>query len=316
MGFRVYYLKNKSMRISREVKIGTLVILSTVALYWGVNFLKGKNIIGSTNSYYVVYQQVEDLQNSAPVYVRGYKVGVVDRITLDNNDPSRILVELAIDKNVRIPKTTVAEIYNADFMGSKAVRLLFEGSNVSASRGDTLMASMAPSMLDNISPVTKKVDVALQELTQTLVNINTVLDAQTINDLKSTMANLNASTHTASYILDQNKDRVSLVLDQANLLVTSLNSAASDLKVMAKNVRTISDSLSVKQINTLLANLESSSKDLKQVMKQVNSREGSLGKLISDPSLHNQLLHLSGSLDSLAIDLKKNPKRYVKLSLF
>jgi phospholipid/cholesterol/gamma-HCH transport system substrate-binding protein len=130
------------------------------------------------------------------------------------------------------------------------------------------------------------------------------------------MANLNASTHTASYILDQNKDRVSLVLDQANLLVTSLNSAASDLKVMAKNVRTISDSLSVKQINTLLANLESSSKDLKQVMKQVNSREGSLGKLISDPSLHNQLLHLSGSLDSLAIDLKKNPKRYVKLSLF
>lgn len=304
------------MQISREIKIGSLVILSTVALYWGVNFLKGKNIIGSTNSYYVVYQQVEDLQNSAPVYVRGYKVGVVDRITLDNNDPSRILVELAIDKKVKIPKTTVAEIYNADFMGTKAVRLLFEGSNVSASRGDTLMAAMAPSMLDNISPITKKVDVALQELTQTLVNINTILDAQTIEDLKSTMTNLNSSTRAASYMLNQNKDKVSLVVDQANLLVTSLNSTAADLKVIAKNVRGISDSLSVKQINSLLANLESSSSDLKQVMKQINSKESSLGKLIYDPGLHNQLLHLSGSLDSLAMDLKKNPKRYVKLSLF
>lgn len=304
------------MQISREIKIGSLVILSIVALYWGVNYLKGKNIIGSTNSFYVVYQQVEDLQKSAPVYVRGYKVGVVDAITLDNNDPGRILVELAIDKNVKIPKTTVAEIYNADFMGTKAVRLLFTGSNVPATRGDTLLASMAASMLDDLSPITKKVDVAIQELTQTLVNINTILDAQTIDDIKGTLSNLNSASKNANYVLDQNKDRVSLILDQANQLVASLNSASDDVKSITTKFKGISDSLSVKKLNATLANLETSSNSLKNVMGRIDSREGTLGKLVYDPSLHNSLLKLTSSLDSLAEDLKKNPKRYVRLSLF
>lgn len=308
--------KISSMQISREIKIGSLVILSIVALYWGVNYLKGKNIIGSTNSFYVVYQQVEDLQKSAPVYVRGYKVGVVDAITLDNNDPGRILVELAIDKNVKIPKTTVAEIYNADFMGTKAVRLLFTGSNVPATRGDTLLASMAASMLDDLSPITKKVDVAIQELTQTLVNINTILDAQTIDDIKGTLSNLNSASKNANYVLDQNKDRVSLILDQANQLVASLNSASDDVKSITTKFKGISDSLSVKKLNATLANLETSSNSLKNVMGRIDSREGTLGKLVYDPSLHNSLLKLTSSLDSLAEDLKKNPKRYVRLSLF
>lgn len=304
------------MQISREIKIGVAVVLSLVALFWGTNFLKGRNVIGSTNSYYVLYQQVEDLQTSSPVFVHGYKVGVVQDITLDKNDPNRIIVELAIDKDVKIPKTAVAEIFNTDFMGSKAIRLQFEGYNVPATRGDTLMASIAPSMIDDLSPITKKADVAIQELTQTLVNVNTLLDAQTINDVKSTLSNLNMASQNVSYILDQNKDKVSSVVDQVNLLVTSLNVAAADIKVVAKNFKGISDSLSVKDFNATIKNLEGSSRELKAVLTQVNNKQGSIGKLLYEPNVHDQVLKLATSLDSLVVDLKKNPKRYVRLSLF
>ncbi len=304
------------MQISREIKIGVAVVLSLVALFWGTNFLKGRNIIGSANSYYVLYQQVEDLQTSSPVFVHGYKVGVVQDITLDKNDPNRIIVELAIDKDVRIPKTAVAEIFNTDFMGSKAIRLQFEGYNVPASRGDTLMASIAPSMIDDLSPITKKADVAIQELTQTLVNVNTLLDAQTINDVKATLSNLNGASRNASYILDQNKDRVSSVLEQANQLVSSLNVTAVDIRGIAKNFKGISDSLSVKDFNATIKNLEVSSRELKSVLAQVNSKQGSIGKLLYEPNVHDQVLKLAISLDSLVVDLKKNPKRYVRLSLF
>lgn len=304
------------MQVSREIKIGILVVLSTVALYWGVNFLKGKNIIGSSNSYCVFYQQVEDLQKSAPVYVRGYKVGVVDAITLDKTDPNKIKVELAIDKDVKIPKTTIAEIYNADFMGTKAIRLLFSGVSVPAVRGDTLLASMAPSMLDDLSPITKKVDLAIQELTQTLININTVLEPNTIDDLKGTIANLRSTTKNMNSILEQNGDKVSSTLDQANHLMASLNNAASDIKVITSKFKLVADSLSVKDINSTIANLEASSNHFKNILSHVERKEGTAGKLIYDPALYNNLVRLSGSLDSLASDLKKNPKRYVKLSLF
>lgn len=304
------------MQVSREIKIGFAVVLSLTALFWGVNFLKGRNIIGSTNLYYVVYQQIENLQTSAPVFVNGYKVGVVDDIKLDENDPNRILVGLAIDKSVKIPKTAVAEIFNTDFMGSKAIRLQFEGYNLPASKGDTLMASFAPSILDNLSPISKKVDVAIQELTQTLVNVNTLLDAQTINDVQSMMYNLNAASKNVSYILDQNKDKVSAVLDQANQVITSLNAAATDVKVVANNFKGISDSLSVKDLNSAIRNLEGSSKELKNMLTHINSKQGSLGKLIYDSSIHDKVLKLTTSIDSLAVDLKRNPKRYVRLSLF
>jgi phospholipid/cholesterol/gamma-HCH transport system substrate-binding protein len=304
------------MQISREIKIGVAVVLSLVALFWGTNFLKGRNVIGSSNFYYVIYQQIDNLQTSAPVFVHGYKVGVVDNITLDKDDPNRIVVELSIDKNVKIPKTVVAEIFNTDFMGSKAIRLQFEGYNVPASRGDTLMASIAPSMLDDLSPLSKKADVAIQELTQTLVNINTLLDAQTINDVKSTLSNLNAASQNANYILDQNKDKVSSVIDQANQLIASLNVAATDVKVVANNFKGISDSLSVKDFNAALKNLESSSKELNNLLVHINSKQGSVGKLIYESTVHDQILKLAISIDSLAVDLKKNPKRYVRLSLF
>lgn len=304
------------MQISREIKIGIAIVLSLVAIFWGTNFLKGRNIIGSTNSYYVLYQQIENLQTSAPVFVHGYKVGVVDGITLDENDPNKIVVELAIDKRIKIPKTAVAEIFNTDFMGSKAIRLQFEGYNVPAVRGDTLMASFAPSILDDLSPISKKVDVAIQELTQTLVNVNTLLDAQTINDVKSTLANLNAASQNASYILDQNKDKVTNVIDQASQLVASLNVAASDVKDMANNFKNISDSLSVNDLNAAIKNLEGSSKELKDLLVHINSKQGSLGKFVYESSIHDQVLKLATSIDSLAVDLKRNPKRYVRLSLF
>ena len=302
--------------MSREVKIGILVVICLFALYWGINFLKGRDIIGSTNSYYVVYQQVADLQKSAPVLVHGYKVGTVDNISLDKNNPSKILVELAVDKSIKIPKTTVAEIYNADFMGTKAIRLQFEGYNIPASRGDTLLASVAPSVLDDLSPITKKVDIALQELTQTLVNINTLLDPESIENLKATFANLNSATQNANYILNQNRNKISLVIDQASNLVASLNQSSQDIKVITSNFRAFSDSLSPQQVSQILSNIEITSQELKVVMKEINGQTGTLGKMIYDPSLHNQLLKLSSSIDSLAVDLRKNPKRYLKFSVF
>lgn len=201
-------------------------------------------------------------------------------------------------------------------MGSKAIRLQFEGYNVPASRGDTLMASIAPSMLDDLSPLSKKADIAIQELTQTLVNINTLLDAQTINDVKSTLSNLNAASQNANYILDQNKNKVSSVIDQANQLIASLNVAATDVKVVANNFKGISDSLSVKDFNAALKNLESSSTELNNLLVHINRKQGSVGKLIYESTVHDKILKLATSIDSLAVDLKKNPKRYVRLSLF
>lgn len=304
------------MQISKEVKIGLSVVLSLVVLYWGVNFLKGKNVIGSNNYYYVVYQQIENLQTSAPVFVHGYKVGMVDKITLDSNDPNKIVVELSIDKKVKIPKTAVAEIFNTDFMGSKAIRLQFDGYNFPAAKGDTLMASIAPSMLDDLSPLSKKADVAIQELTQTLVNVNTLLDAQTINDVKSMLSNLNRASDGLNYVIDHNKNSVSNVVDQANILMVSLNSMATDVKGLARNFKNISDSLSVKDINMIVKNLEHSSSEMKELLQQVNSKKGSLGKLIYETTAHDQIIKLTTSIDSLAVDLRKNPKRYVRLSLF
>lgn len=303
------------MKISKEVKVGLLALISGVILYLGFNFLKGSDFFSPNNNYYVVYDNIGGLTESNTVMLNGWAVGRVKKIELLQNQGNKLRVTLDINKDVVLTDSTAAVLASSSVLGGKAISLKIGPGNRVLQDEDTLIAStekdLSEMINEKITPITENVDTAL-------VNLNVLIrkfQAMSGN-IDATLVNLRATSTTLNSTLAQNQEAIKGIATNLNTLSASMNDPKTGVRPMLGKFNSFADTLSQMQLAQTVERTNRSIASLNQMLTQINQGQGSLGKLTKNDSLYNNLNQFAADLDALVIDLKENPKRYVSFSLF
>lgn len=301
------------MKLSREIKTAILVVGSVLLFIWGYSFLKGRNLFDNSRKFYVVYDNVEGLAPSAVVTVNGLQVGKVNSITIDPKI-GKLKVEILMTNDIEIGKSTVASIYEPGFIGGKAIALVPNFTeNQHAKDGDYLVADvklgLTASLSNALAPIQTKVDSVLTSLDKTLKSVNNVLDTKTQGELKNTITELN-KTMTNFSSVSKNVD--GLLTENK----PKLNAAIANLDTTTKNFAKISTDLEKAQIDKLVKDLETTLGNVNALMADLESGKGTMGKLLKDDAMYNNLNKASKELNLLLEDVRLNPTRYINISVF
>lgn len=310
------------MKFTKEIKAGLIAILAIVGFVMLFQFTKGKSIFSSDNIFYAKYDNVEGLEVSNPVFINGLKVGRVDDIKPITNAEGKIsfVVKASIDKGYSFSKKSTLEIYEQGLMSGTAMRINPVYGADLAQSGDTLAAnyklSMMASLGSEVGPMKEQMQSVLKNADSLLTNSNKIMDAQNraeiralLISLNKTMASLEATSKQANTLLSDNNPRVQQMLDNASLATTSAKDAMDKYGKVAEQI-------DINQLNGAISKLSEASTNLNILMSGIQSGEGSLGKLAKDEQLYQNLSNTARSLDSLLVDVKANPKRYINISVF
>jgi phospholipid/cholesterol/gamma-HCH transport system substrate-binding protein len=299
------------LKLSREIKTAILVISSILLFIWGYSFLKGKDLFVNYKTLYIKYDNVEGLETSSMVSINGKTVGKVIAITLDKNWKS--IVEIQIDGDYNIAKSSIAQIYAPSPIGGKQIAILPGEGTAIVEDGDFLQSATKLGLTEELSsqliPLKDKIDVLLDNANKMLVNLNQVLDVTTQSNLKSSIAELNKTlsefsqlSKSANQMLTENKSKLSSTL--TNFDKTSANFAA------------MSDSLAKANLGQTVKNLEKTLSSVDKIMSDVESGKGTMGKLMKDDKMYTNFTNASKELELLLEDLRLHPTRYINVSVF
>ena len=301
------------MKITREIKVAVLVILSIVLFYWGFTFLKGRNLFDSSNKLYAVYNNVAGLVVSAPVTINGLNIGKVS--TIEILPDGKMKVELIItNEQIQIAKSSIAQIMDSGLIGGREIAIInnFSDKNYTES-GDTLQTSaklgLTAELANQIGPVKDKVEILLENANKLIENLNATLDASTQQKLKSaiaslevTMAEFGQASKSINGILDDNKSKL-------NTMVTNFEKTSSNLNAMSSSLEKADLGATVKKLEATLTSVNG-------IMANLEQGKGTMGKLLSDDAMYTNLTKTSKELELLLQDLRLNPTRYVNVSVF
>lgn len=304
------------MKLSNELKTGILVTIAIAGLLWGLNYLKGTDVFATTNKFFAVYDDVGGLVKSNPILLNGYKVGQVSDIQYTPDKSGKLILTLKINDDVFIPKSTVANIVTSDILGTKAVELVYGDDRTPANNKDTLEGFNKKGLTDQIMPFKDKAEGLVSSLDTLAHALASLLNGESSRSLNKTFSNLEHATGSIDNLISNDKSKLNLLLNNADLIAANLKNNNSEIANILKNFSTLSDSLARMNLNTTVANANKAIADLNSVLKKIDKGEGSLGKIINDDSLYTNLNAASASLDKLLVDLKANPKRYVHISVF
>jgi phospholipid/cholesterol/gamma-HCH transport system substrate-binding protein len=303
-------------KISREVKIGFVAIITIGILIWGWNFLKGINIFKTTDTYYAVYADIKGLIESGVVNLNGYKVGNVGAIKFNKDDINRIVVQIELTEKMKLPRNTMLLIKSSSLVsGIKELKLVLGEGPGYYEPGDTLIGGVDQELSDIIGPIKSKAELVLSGLDSTLAAVNDVLDPATRQHLKTTIASLHSSMDDLSTSLDRGGS-LNKSFDNLSSVTGNLKANNESLSQTLQNLSTVSDSLKKSDIKAVIGKADLTIDKLDQTLARINSGEGTAGKLVTNDSMYNNLNSALFSLDSLLIDVKAHPKRYVHFSLF
>jgi phospholipid/cholesterol/gamma-HCH transport system substrate-binding protein len=313
------------VKLSTETKVGVLAAVALVLLILGFNFLKGKKFFTKSTTLYARYQNIQGLQKSNPIYISGMQVGTVYDIKPDK-DMKSILVELNITKNIYIPANSIAVI-KSNPISTPSMDIKLGNATAHLKNQDTLLTSMSgglfDAVLEKVDPVLFEVRKAVSSIDTLLGNFNSILDPRAKGNLAASLQNLN--TITASMV--QTTANLNLLLNaQTGALAKSLNHvesitgnlASSNEKIthVVDNLDKATTKFSNLDVETAMNKLNAAMTDLQATMAKMNSTDGSLGKLINDPTLYRNLASTGNKLNLLLDDIRINPKRYVSISVF
>ena len=301
------------MKLTREIKTAILVIASILLFIWGYSFLKGRDLFTNYKTFYVEYDNVEDLAQSAPVTLNGLGVGKVNKITINENT-GRLLVELQMKTDFPISKTSTAALYSPSLIGGKQIKIIPNLTDKElAVDGQTLAPAvelgLTESLGGKIEPIQQKLNLMLENINTLVAGLNNVLDKKGQEDLKKSLAELSQTMeqfHKASgsinSILDTNKAQI--------------NGAVTNFNKMSSNFNKISDSLNKADLGKTVRSLNHTLAKVDGIMANLNAGKGSAGKLLNDDALYNNLAKTSKELELLLQDVRLYPTRYVNVSLF
>lgn len=303
------------MKISKEVKVGLLAIVSGVVLYLGFNFLKGVDFLSPNNSYYAVYDDVDGLTVSNPVTLNGLAVGRVKEITILQNRNNKLLVTLDINNDIALGDSTRAILASSGVLGGKYILLEVGPVKRTLADEDTLKTSIEQGVTEMLqakaAPIADNLDSLVRNMNQLVQKfdaISATIDA-TLLSVKQTSSSLNNT-------IDNNQAAIKGVMSNMQTLSNTLNDNQNGIKPLMGKINNFADTLSNMQLASAVDNANRSMENLNRTLTQVNEGQGTLGKLANNDSLYRHLNEAAADLDSLLIDLKANPKRYVNFSLF
>jgi phospholipid/cholesterol/gamma-HCH transport system substrate-binding protein len=276
----------------------------------------------SSEKHYICYfDNVEGLTESATVQVKGKVVGNVNKITLQGND--KVKVELGVNKNVALPQGTIAAIFAPDFMSAKALKLELGNSSTLLAEDAEIPTKIIPGAIDKITgqldPILTSAGVVMQRLDSIMLGIQTVLDAETQQNLHQSVASLETTMKNfASLSSSLNKESAQLagILRNTNSITANIARNSDNIDGIMSNLKTTTDKLSKAELDQMIHKLERTLNETQTLMSKINNGEGSLGMMANDKQLYNNLSSSLTSLDKLLEDLKKHPSRYINIRLF
>jgi len=301
------------LRLSKEVKTGILAIGAILLLIFGYSFLKGTNLLDKNREFYVKYDNVEGLAQAAPVTINGLTVGKVQNISFANSKGG-LVVKFTVEKDFDFSKNSVVRIYSSGLLGGKNLGIYpeYDINNIAKS-GDTLSGDVEDGMLTAVTkalgPLEKKVNNTLATVDTLLLSVNAIVDEETRKNLKEAIENLNKTLNSFSgvsenlnYILSNNTGK--------------LDNTFTNLDKTASNLSQLTDSLAQLETGKLVTDLQNVVDKMDKIVAGVDNGDGSIGKLLKDDQLYENLEGASRQLEQLLQDVKLNPKRYVHISVF
>ena len=305
--------------MNKEFKIGFFAIASIIALVFGVNYLKGINILNDNSDVYAVYENIGGLQVGSPVLVNGYKVGMVSNIDLLTEQNQNLLVTISLDKEFDMAKNTVCKIVNQDLMGTKGIALILGDTDELVRGGDTLISGIEGSLQDEVNaqilPLKNKAEELIGSIDSLMMIVTAVLNKDTRDNLRNSLNSLDKTFELMSQtmvrvdsMVDINDDRIAKVVKNLESITSNLESSNGEIKTILTNFATLSDSLVKADIATVLQNVN-------DIATKINNGEGSIGLLLKDNKIYANFEKSTRELASLLEDIKKNPSRYVNFSI-
>lgn len=293
---------------SKEFTIGLCVIAALAVVYFGIEYLKGNNVLKPTNYYYATYNNVAGLAQSAPVTINGFKIGLVREIKYDYNNPGNINVEMSLEKNLRLPDDTKAMLVT-DMLGTSSIELALGSSPNFLEVGEKLTGIQAASLMSGITENTlPSINKIIPKVDSLITSLNALASdpalKHTLGSLESTMTNLESTSAKLNNVMG----KIPGIADDASVTM-------SNVKDISSNLNTFSAQLKEMPLDSTMINIMQTSESLKELMIRLNSKESSVGMLLNDGQFYQNLNNASASLDSLLRDVKKNPKRYISIKL-
>lgn len=302
-------------KITRELKIGFFTLLTLVSLYVVVNYLKGKNLFSSRNTYVTIYHEVDGLAPTGPVFLRGLKVGTIETISY-NQIQNNFTVKIKVKSEYLLPSNSIAEVYSADIMGTKALRINIGDATSYLKNNDTLGTTIEIGLINMLTneflPLKDSISTLIANINTTFNNVNEVLSPEAKNNLAQSFENLNKtleSTKVISKSLEGSGPQINKLMADLNELTIKLSSGTEYLNRGLENVVEITDSLKT-------ADLAGTINSLRELLIKMQDPSGTVGKLFTTDTVHNSIERLVRDLDELVNSINKNPKKYIKISVF
>ncbi len=293
-------------KFSKEIQIALVAIAGLLVLYFGLHFLKGMTLFSGDNKYYVKFKDVSGLSVASPIFANGYRVGVVEEIMFDYQNTGEIVAAIDVDTELSVPKGSRAEIAT-DLMGNvKVLLVLGNAADGMVAPGDTITGCQQVGAMGKAADMIPAVQQMLPKLDSILASVNTLLAdpaiANSLHNVDQITADLTRTSHDLSLLTAQLNRQMPQMLQNADGVLANTNQITKDISNM-------DFAATMTSVNTTLKNVE-------QMTAALNSREGTLGLLMRDPSLYYNLNSTMMHADSLMLDLKQHPKRYVHFSVF
>lgn len=292
----------------KEIKIGAFAVIVLAVALFMIEFLKGKDIFSRNNTYYIIYPSVEGLSISTGITVGGYAAGVISDIAY-NRQTMDYTVSASVSREFDIPEDSFIEIYSSDILGTKKLRVKMGSSPVMATSGDTLRGCMETDML---SSVTGGLDSLMRSIGTTVESVNLILNEENRAEVRQLLQRLNRTAgnlDNISSMLQSKSPDIEALLSNLSSISATLDSAATAISGTAANAEAITASLNE-------ADLKGMTDSIRSLAGRLQSPDGSIGKLMRSDSLYNTLTALSSDLDSLVNSIRRDPKKYIKISIF
>lgn len=298
--------------MKKEVKIGMFAVAMILCAWGGIRFLSGVDIFSRNVDYYAVYDQVNGVQGTSPVMMRGVKVGTVSEILFDPARSSQVVLRLTVRRQYPIPSDSEAKIVSSSLMGSKAIEIVLGESSVRLEKGDTIRSGYSRDMMDTalteLDFFKEKISRLTEELSRTLTGISTLVESNSSN-IGELTAHLNSIAGNLDEVLSAEKSGLRSAVAGISEFSQTLGQNAGRVDTLMGNLTRFSDNLAE-------ADLKAAVGRLNDILDRIDSGEGTVGRLMNDAVLYENLQQASENLSVLLADLKENPKRYVHFSLF
>lgn len=305
---------------TKEIKIALVAIVGIVLLFFGMQFLKGVTHFSDDNTYYVAFSDVSGLTDSSPIKENGYKVGLVRGINYDYNHRDKIIAEVEIDDHLKIPKGTVAEI-SSDLLGNVQVDLILgDAANGYLKEGDTFEGRLNGGAMGKVKEMVPQIQEMMPKLDAILSSINYILADQsiisTLHHADQLSGDLTQTTKDINYLMADLKSNVPGLVGRADGVLQQAGTAIGSASQVMDNAERLTSNLAALDLQSTLEQLNQTLANLKGVTEQLNSGNGTVAKLLNDREVYDKLDATLTHVDSLMIDLRQHPKRYVHFSVF